>query len=404
MTCSRRPIPPAVAVLVAAELPPAPTARPHRAPDAREPIAPLAEPVEPSRALGFRLVPRDQRPLVISAGLASTLVLLGALAGFEQLLAFAAPVLVLVLPLLAGRFVGEDRIARVAGAFGGAPAGPPCCRPDGAAGAAAGHARRRLIGPPWRSAHLRSRLSSKRSSGRVPAPSARSFEPRGFVLRLWASAVVSVAVLGVAVPAALAHQGNPNFRSAVRALTPAQRGIDTQVVNYDDSIELQYRSGKTVVVEGYRGEPYVRIGADGTVAVNHRSPSYYLNDDRYADGVSVPADATPKATPDWQTVDRTGRFAWHDHRIHWMAHTVPPQVKDDGKRTKIFDWKVPLDVGGRPAELTGTLTWVGKPGGGFPAAAGIALVGAALGGLLLVAVVRRRRAVPEAAAGAKEAW
>ena len=220
------------------------------------------------------------------------------------------------------------------------------------------------------------------------------------MLRTWAAVAVAAVLLGVAAPAALAHQGNPNFRSEVRALTPPLKGIDVHVVNYDDSLELQNSSGKTVVVEGYRGEPYVRIAADGTVAVNHRSPSFYLNDDRYAEGVTVPADATPKAVPDWQTVDRTGRFTWHDHRIHWMARTVPPQVKDQGKRTKVFDWRVPLDIGGRQAKLAGTLVWVGKQGGGFPVAAGIALVAVALGGLLLVVVVRRRRAVPEV----KEAW
>ena len=224
------------------------------------------------------------------------------------------------------------------------------------------------------------------------------------MLRLWGAVVVSAALLGVAAPAAPAHQGNPNFRSEVRALTPALGGIDAQVVNYDDSIELRNRSGKTVVVEGYRGEPYVRIAGDGTVAVNHRAPTFYLNDDRFAEGVSVPADATPKATPDWQTVDRTGRYAWHDHRIHWMAHTLPPQVKDKGEHTKVFDWKVPMTVGGRPATIAGTLTWVGKQGGGFPVGAGIAFVAVALGGLLLVAVVRRRRGRPEPAAPAKEAW
>jgi hypothetical protein len=75
-------------------------------------------------------------------------------------------------------------------------------------------------------------------------------------------------------------------------------------------------------------------------------------------------------------------------------------VKDESRRTKVFDWGVPLDVGGRPAKLAGTLTWVGKQGGGFPVAAGIALVGAGLAGLLLVALVRRRRATSEAT----EAW
>jgi len=230
------------------------------------------------------------------------------------------------------------------------------------------------------------------------------------VLRLWVAIAAAAALLGVAVPAALAHQGNPNFRSQVRRLTPPLNGIDVQVVNYDDSLELENHSGKTVIVDGYRGEPYVRIAADGTVSVNHRSPSYYLNDDRYAEGVTVPPDATAKATPDWRLVDRTGRFTWHDHRIHWMAHTVPPQVKDEGRRTKVYDWKVPLSVGGRPARLSGTLVWVGKPGGGFPAAAVIALAAAALGGLLLVGTVRRRRAGPggsaagEGVAPSEEVW
>lgn len=220
------------------------------------------------------------------------------------------------------------------------------------------------------------------------------------MLRFWAAVAVSTVVLGVVAAAAPAHQGNPNFRSRVRALTPAVSGIDAQVVNFDDSLELQNRSGKTVIVHGYRGEPYVRIGADGTVAINRRSPSYYLNDDRYAEGVSVPAGASPEAAPDWQTVDRTGRFAWHDHRVHWMAHTVPPQVEDEGRRTKVFDWTVPLDVGGRPARLTGTLTWVGRQEDGFPLAAGIAFAVVALGGAGAVVLVRRRRST----ASAREAW
>ena len=195
-----------------------------------------------------------------------------------------------------------------------------------------------------------------------------------------------MAVLGVAVPAALAHQGNPNFRSAVRALTPAVDGIDVRVVNFDDSLELQNRSGQTVVVEGYRGEPYVRIAADGTVAVNHRSPSYYLNDDRYAEGVSVPADATPKATPDWQTVDRRGGSPGTTiASTGWRTRSAPGQGR--GEAHEGLRLEGPADGGWPAGRAGGTLTWVGKPGGGFPVAAGIALVAVVLGGLLLVVVV-----------------
>ncbi len=61
------------------------------------------------------MVAREQRLLVWSTVVSSVLLLAGAAAGFEELLAFAAPVLVLALPLLAGRYLGEERIARAAG-------------------------------------------------------------------------------------------------------------------------------------------------------------------------------------------------------------------------------------------------------------------------------------------------
>jgi hypothetical protein len=59
-------------------------------------------------------VARDQRLMVFLTGLASALVLAGALCGLTEPLAYAGPLLVMLLPLLAGRFVGEDRIARLA--------------------------------------------------------------------------------------------------------------------------------------------------------------------------------------------------------------------------------------------------------------------------------------------------
>jgi hypothetical protein len=218
-------------------------------------------------------------------------------------------------------------------------------------------------------------------------------------------AAIALSLAVAVVPIAQAHQGNPNFRSTVRAVRPAVEGVDAQVVNFDDSIELRNRTGQTLIVKGYRGEPYVRITADGAVSVNRRSPSRYLNDDRFTEGVEIPAEADSKAAPVWEPVDRTGTYRWHDHRIHWMARSLPPQVKDEGKRTKVFDWRVPIAVGGRPAAIAGTLTWVGKQGGGFPLAAAIAFVVIVLAGLMLVLVVRRRRGPPSPPVEAvKEVW
>ena len=37
---------------------------------------------------------------------------------------------------------------------------------------------------------------------------------------------------------------------------------------------------------------------------------------------------------------------------------TPPQVKDTSKRTKIFDWQVPIRVGDTPGAINGELFWV----------------------------------------------
>ena len=50
----------------------------------------------------------------IFAGVACLAMLLGAFAGLIEALAHAAPLLVLLLPLVGGRFVGEERITRAA--------------------------------------------------------------------------------------------------------------------------------------------------------------------------------------------------------------------------------------------------------------------------------------------------
>ena len=56
---------------------------------------------------------RDRRLLVLAALATSALVLLLALAGHPELLAYASPLLVVALPLVAGRYVGEESLERL---------------------------------------------------------------------------------------------------------------------------------------------------------------------------------------------------------------------------------------------------------------------------------------------------
>jgi hypothetical protein len=56
---------------------------------------------------------RDQRLLVLSAAVTAALVCLLALAGHTELLAYAAPLLVVALPLVLGRYLGEETLERL---------------------------------------------------------------------------------------------------------------------------------------------------------------------------------------------------------------------------------------------------------------------------------------------------
>jgi hypothetical protein len=209
-------------------------------------------------------------------------------------------------------------------------------------------------------------------------------------------------VLTAAVPAAaLAHQGNPNMKSVVRALQPHVPGITLQVLSGDDRFQITNRSTTTVLVQGYDKEPYARITPDGTVSVNHNSPAFYLNTDRYG-AVTVPKTANAQATPDWQVLDKTGVFEWHDHRMHYMARDVPPIVKDKSKRTKIFDYKIPIKIGSDEGRILGTLWWAPPKGGGAPTGAIVAFVVLLVAGGLAVVVTRRRRGRGPGAPGAAE--
>jgi hypothetical protein len=182
---------------------------------------------------------------------------------------------------------------------------------------------------------------------------------------------------------------NFQYRSNITSITPDVPGLSLQVLEFADRILLSNHTGKTVTIYGYEGEPYARVLANGTAEQNVRSPATYLNTNFYAD-VAVPPSASSKAQPRWEVVDRTGQFEWHDHRIHWMSPVPPAKVKDKSKRTLIFNWQVPIEVGARRGAIDGQLFWTPESS---KAPLGVILLGIAIavGGLLFALFVRRRR-------------
>jgi hypothetical protein len=220
--------------------------------------------------------------------------------------------------------------------------------------------------------------------------------------------VLVVAALALPIPARAAvttESGSPindqgssfHYRSNITSVAPAVPGLRLEVLEFADRLLLSNHTGRTVTIYGYQGEPYARVLANGTAEQNTRSPATYLNTSFYGN-VTVPPSANPSAPPHWVVVDRTGQFEWHDHRIHWMSPLTPPQVKDKSRRTLIFDWQVPIEVGASRGAVSGQLFWTPENSKASIAVIVLGIVIASLG-LLFVLFVRRRRSRDGAGAG-----
>ena len=218
------------------------------------------------------------------------------------------------------------------------------------------------------------------------------------------------AALATVVPVAAQAKNESypqNYKTELRALKPPVPGLKLTTAGGDRYLVLSNGSGKTTVVTGYDGDPYLRFRPNRVVEVNVHSPSKYVNEDRFGT-LQPPASATPGATPKWKVVSTSGSYRWFDHRIHWMDRKPPQQVKDKGKRTKIFDWEVPLKVNGQPVTAAGTLLWIPNSSSSSSTGLIVGIVVAALLvlGALIVMLRRRRRPAAERSRenAPKEAW
>jgi len=204
--------------------------------------------------------------------------------------------------------------------------------------------------------------------------------------RLLQVLVLSLALVVVAALPASAHAvggATPtNYQTRILSISPQVPGVTVRVVEAGARIELVNTSGEDVIVPGYGGEPYLKVGPGG-VEENTRSPATYLNQTIDA-STKPPADADVKAEPAWRKVNGGTSVAWHDHRTHWMGGKPPPEVQQNpGQRRVIIpEWKLELQRAGQPIVVTGDLTWVPGP------SAAPWLIGAAVLAVLLVLASR----------------
>lgn len=199
-----------------------------------------------------------------------------------------------------------------------------------------------------------------------------------------------VVFAGVLLPtsAAQAHTRTQETTNLDSRITnqPDVPGVHWQVHTGGLLLEVVNDGDALLVVAGYEGEPYLRIGPGG-VEHNRRSPATYLNDDRVRRRISartdvaMPPDVDASAAPEWIRIDTRPRAVWHDHRSHWMSPQPPGFVQTGpiartlmrvnlvgvigrgGDQTGVFrTWEIPFTVDGRPVALEGTMAWEDPPG------------------------------------------
>lgn len=224
----------------------------------------------------------------------------------------------------------------------------------------------------------------------------------GRIVRTAATTLLAGLWLVLLAAPALAHAGGgsdaTNYRSAVVDVRPPAAGVSWRVLAGDALLQVVNRTGEELTVSGYQGEPYLRVGPDG-VFENRNSPAAYLNNDRLAQ-TPVPETADPRAEPAWVRVGDRPTFAWHDHRIHWMASTLPPQVQADPNQPVLVNaWQVPFTLAGREAVVAGELRWVPGPvWWPWPLAAGLLALAPVMLAVRRASGEQRRRAALRSAA------
>lgn len=158
-------------------------------------------------------------------------------------------------------------------------------------------------------------------------------------------------------PALADPAGPTDYRSEIVSIDPPTPAITVEIIGGDSFLQLETTSGTEVIVIGYQGEPYLWFQPEGGVFENRNAPTTYTNESRYG-GDEIPPNATADAEPDWQQIASGSRWAWHDHRIHWMQRTRPLGA---AAGDQILESVVPLVVDGTDVDVTVISTWQSAP-------------------------------------------
>lgn len=184
----------------------------------------------------------------------------------------------------------------------------------------------------------------------------------GLLAGLLTGLLVAVPVAPAAAHGASAGDA-PHYRSRVTAVTPAVAGVTVELARDGSWVRVRNTTDAELVVLGYDGEPYLRLGPDGA-AENVASVTSRVNGVFGSGLVTVEAPATQApAAPRWEPRGLEPVATWHDARTQYAGTARPPAVAQaPGRSHHLADWTLRGTYGGAPFTVTGTLDWTGRGG------------------------------------------
>jgi hypothetical protein len=146
------------------------------------------------------------------------------------------------------------------------------------------------------------------------------------------------------------------FRAAVTSVTPANPQLSVTCTADGQAVRVSYTGKDSVIIAGYGGEAYLRIGPSG-VDENERSPSVWFNRNRTLTG--APDYATALLPPTWRHVSAQRTVSWYDYRLQWLGAGIPLSALSDPPHSHLLKtWVLTMTVGHDSTVVLGTLTWV----------------------------------------------
>jgi hypothetical protein len=146
------------------------------------------------------------------------------------------------------------------------------------------------------------------------------------------------------------------LRPAVTSVTPQDPHLKVTCTADGQGLQVTYTGSQPLIVKGYGGEDYLRIGPTG-VDQNERSPSLWFNQNRTLDG--APDYSAALQPPLWRHVSAARTVSWYDSRLHWLGSDTPPGAQADPRHSHVLKtWVVTMTIGTTATEVVGTVTWV----------------------------------------------